>query len=71
MFHLATHAFFKALLFLGAGSVITALHHQQRYSLYGRISQKTTLVLCRLMARVFGVNRRRRARRVWLGGLLF
>jgi NADH-quinone oxidoreductase subunit L len=27
MFHLATHAFFKALLFLGAGSVIYAMHH--------------------------------------------
>ncbi|MDR1146501.1 MAG: NADH-quinone oxidoreductase subunit L [Verrucomicrobiales bacterium] len=29
MFHLCTHAFFKALLFLGAGSVIHALHHEQ------------------------------------------
>ena len=29
MFHLFTHAFFKALLFLGAGSVIHALHHEQ------------------------------------------
>jgi NADH-quinone oxidoreductase subunit L len=29
MYHLTTHAFFKALLFLGAGSVIHALHHQQ------------------------------------------
>jgi NADH-quinone oxidoreductase subunit L len=29
MFHLATHAFFKALLFLGAGAVILALHHEQ------------------------------------------
>ncbi len=29
IFHLATHAFFKALLFLGAGSVIIALHHEQ------------------------------------------
>ena len=29
MFHLTTHAFFKALLFLGAGSVILALHHEQ------------------------------------------
>ena len=29
MFHLATHAFFKAVLFLGAGSVIIALHHEQ------------------------------------------
>src|SRR4029077_20998736 len=29
MFHLVTHAFFKAVLFLGAGSVIMALHHEQ------------------------------------------
>ena len=29
MFHLMTHAFFKAVLFLGAGSVIVALHHEQ------------------------------------------
>src|SRR5450432_2341815 len=29
IFHLMTHAFFKALLFLGAGSVILALHHEQ------------------------------------------
>ncbi len=29
MFHLVTHAFFKALLFLAAGSVILAMHHEQ------------------------------------------
>src|SRR5690606_26593132 len=29
IFHLATHAFFKALLFLAAGSVIIAMHHEQ------------------------------------------
>src|SRR5207247_10587004 len=29
MFHLFTHAFFKALLFLGSGSVIIAMHHEQ------------------------------------------
>ena len=29
MYHLTTHAFFKALLFLGAGSVLYALHHEQ------------------------------------------
>src|SRR3954452_17049611 len=29
MFHLSTHAFFKDLLFLGAGSIIVALHHEQ------------------------------------------
>src|SRR5262249_6111379 len=29
IFHLMTHAFFKALLFLGAGAVIVAMHHEQ------------------------------------------
>src|ERR1044071_7630941 len=29
IFHLMTHAFFKAVLFLGAGSVIIAMHHEQ------------------------------------------
>ena len=31
MFHLFTHAFFKALLFLGAGSVIHAMHHEHAH----------------------------------------
>ncbi|SOB87809.1 NADH dehydrogenase subunit L [Sphingomonas guangdongensis] len=35
MFHLSTHAFFKALLFLGAGSVIHAMHHEQDMRFYG------------------------------------
>jgi NADH-quinone oxidoreductase subunit L len=35
MFHLFTHAFFKALLFLGAGSVIHAMHHEQDMRFYG------------------------------------
>jgi NADH-quinone oxidoreductase subunit L len=35
MFHLFTHAFFKALLFLGAGSVITAMHHEQDIRMMG------------------------------------
>ena len=35
MFHLFTHAFFKALLFLGAGSVIHAMHHEQDMKYYG------------------------------------
>jgi NADH-quinone oxidoreductase subunit L len=35
MFHLMTHAFFKALLFLGAGSVIHAMHHEQDMRFYG------------------------------------
>jgi NADH-quinone oxidoreductase subunit L len=40
MFHLTTHAFFKALLFLGAGSVIVALHHQQDIWKMGALSQR-------------------------------
>ncbi|TNC50724.1 NADH-quinone oxidoreductase subunit L [Rubellimicrobium rubrum] len=35
MFHLFTHAFFKAMLFLGAGSVIHATHHEQDMRKYG------------------------------------
>jgi len=40
MFHLFTHAFFKALLFLGAGSVIHALHHQQDMRVMGGLRKK-------------------------------
>ena len=40
IFHLFTHAFFKALLFLGAGSVIHALHHQQDMRLMGGLRHK-------------------------------
>ena len=35
MFHLFTHAFFKALLFLGAGSVIHSMHHEQDIRRFG------------------------------------
>ncbi len=41
MFHLTTHAFFKALLFLGAGSVILALHHEQDIWKMGGLWKKT------------------------------
>ena len=40
MFHLTTHAFFKALLFLGAGSVIVALHHEQDIWKMGDLRKK-------------------------------
>jgi NADH-quinone oxidoreductase subunit L len=40
MFHLLTHAFFKAMLFLGAGSVITAMHHEQDMRNYGNLRRK-------------------------------
>ena len=40
MFHLLTHAFFKAMLFLGAGSVIHAMHHEQDMRNYGNLRKK-------------------------------
>lgn len=40
MFHLATHAFFKALLFLGSGSVILATHHNQEMNKLGGLWKK-------------------------------
>ncbi len=40
MFHLFTHAFFKAMLFLGAGSVIHAMHHEQDMTNYGGLRKK-------------------------------
>jgi NADH-quinone oxidoreductase subunit L len=40
MFHLTTHAFFKALLFLGSGSVITCLHHEQDMRKMGGVKEK-------------------------------
>jgi len=40
MYHLTTHAFFKALLFLGAGSVIYSLHHEQNIWSMGGLRKK-------------------------------
>jgi len=40
MFHLFTHAAFKALLFLGAGSVIHAMHHEQDMRFYGALRKE-------------------------------
>jgi NADH-quinone oxidoreductase subunit L len=43
IFHLFTHAFFKALLFLGAGSVIHAMHHEQDMRKMGGLAPKIRL----------------------------
>ena len=40
MFHLFTHAFFKALLFLSAGAVITAMHHEQDMRKMGGLARQ-------------------------------
>src|SRR5213594_1794505 len=43
MFHLFTHAFFKALLFLAAGSVLVSLHHKQDIWKMGGLAPKLTI----------------------------
>jgi NADH-quinone oxidoreductase subunit L len=50
MFHLTTHAFFKALLFLGAGSVIVALHHEQDIWKMGGLRHKMPVTFLTFMA---------------------
>jgi NADH-quinone oxidoreductase subunit L len=49
MFHLFTHAFFKALLFLGAGSVIHAMHHEQDMRFYGGLRKHIPLTFWAMM----------------------
>ncbi|MBL4917349.1 NADH-quinone oxidoreductase subunit L [Szabonella alba] len=49
MFHLFTHAFFKAMLFLGAGSVIHAMHHEQDMRNYGGLRKKIPMTFWAMM----------------------
>src|SRR5437764_9125376 len=50
MFHLFTHAFFKALLFLGSGSVIHAMHHEQDMRKMGGLRDKMPVTyICMLV----------------------
>jgi NADH-quinone oxidoreductase subunit L len=50
MFHLTTHAFFKALLFLGAGSVILAMHHEQNIWKMGGLRRKMPVTFWTFLA---------------------
>jgi NADH-quinone oxidoreductase subunit L len=59
MFHLFTHAFFKALLFLGAGSVIHAMHHEQDMRFYGGLRKAIPLTFAAMVigtVAITGVN---------------
>jgi NADH-quinone oxidoreductase subunit L len=49
IFHLFTHAFFKALLFLGAGSVIHALHHEQDLRKMGGLRKVTPVTFAMML----------------------
>jgi NADH-quinone oxidoreductase subunit L len=56
MFHLFTHAFFKALLFLGAGSVIHAMHHEQDMRYYGGLRKSIPLTFWAMMAGTLAIT---------------
>jgi NADH-quinone oxidoreductase subunit L len=56
MFHLFTHAFFKALLFLGAGSVIHAMHHEQDMRYYGALRKHIPLTFYAMMAGTLAIT---------------
>lgn len=50
MFHVTTHAFFKALLFLGSGSVILALHHEQDLRRMGGLAKYLPITYWTMLA---------------------
>jgi NADH-quinone oxidoreductase subunit L len=50
VFHLMTHAFFKALLFLGAGAVIISLHHEQDIFKMGGLRRRLPVVFWTFLA---------------------
>jgi NADH-quinone oxidoreductase subunit L len=56
MFHLFTHAFFKALLFLGAGSVIHAMHHEQDMRYYGALRKQIPLTFWAMLAGTLAIT---------------
>lgn len=56
MFHLFTHAFFKALLFLGAGSVIHAMHHEQDMRFYGGLRRHIPITFWTMLAGTLAIT---------------
>jgi NADH-quinone oxidoreductase subunit L len=56
MFHLFTHAFFKALLFLGAGSVIHAMHHEQDMRYYGALRREIPITFWAMIAGTLAIT---------------
>jgi len=56
MFHLFTHAFFKALLFLGAGSVIHAMHHEQDMRFYGGLRKHIPVTFWVMLAGTLAIT---------------
>ncbi len=56
LFHLLTHAFFKALLFLGAGSVIFGLHHEQDLRRMGGLRKSMPVTAYTMLVGVLAIS---------------
>ncbi len=56
LFHVFTHAFFKALLFMGAGAVIIALHHEQNIFKMGGLRKKLPLVYITMLTATLAIS---------------
>jgi len=56
LFHVFTHAFFKALLFMGAGAVIVALHHEQNIFKMGKMRQVTPVVYVTMLMATLAIS---------------
>ena len=54
-FHVITHAFFKALLFLGAGSVIHAMHHAQDMRIMGGLRKRLPVTFITMLIGTFAI----------------
>ena len=56
VFHVMTHAFFKALLFLGSGSVILALHHEQDMRKMGGLKNKLPITYITMLLGTLAIS---------------
>ena len=56
LFHVFTHAFFKALLFMGAGAVIIALHHEQNIFKMGKMRHVTPVVYITMLMATLAIS---------------
>lgn len=56
LFHMTTHAAFKALLFLGSGSVIYAMHHEQSMSRYGGLRKKLPITFATFLIATLAIS---------------
>ncbi len=56
IFHVFTHAFFKALLFMGAGAVILAMHHEQNIKNMGELKSRMPFVFIMMLIATLAIS---------------